>query len=90
MEKEKCEACGRPKPTLHNKPPEKRQTRFSVAEPIGEGGLLDELLEQIVEKYQPLWADELGDIGSKAWRYRALHFALYMVATEPALVPSEV
>lgn len=89
-----CPTCGRKVPEVHDKPPGQKQTRFTVAEPIGESGLLDELLIQLVEIYKPHWPDDLGDIGDRGWRYRALSYGLHSLVNAPPdvmarLLPSE-
>lgn len=65
-----------------------------IYEPHGEEGELDDLLEQMVEKYKSVWPDELSEVGSRHWRYKALHFALYSLVTASPdvasrLLPSE-
>lgn len=91
---EECPTCNRKMPHVHNKEPGPKQARFTVLEPPGEGGTLDELLVQLVERYQEVWPEDLGRLGDKGWRYRALHFGLYTLVTAPAsvaqkLLPSE-
>lgn len=86
-----CPTCDRKVPHTHDKPPGPKRTRFSVAVPPGEEGILDELLVQLVEKMKGRWPDggtmELGDQG---WRYRAVHYAITMVVMDDRLLPSEV
>ena len=71
-----------------------KRSKVVIYEPHGEDGTLDELLEQLVEKYQSIWPDELSEVGSRHWRYKALHFAIYSLVTAPPdvaarLLPSE-
>lgn len=92
---QECPACHRKVPKVHDKPPTKRQTRFSVAEPVGEEGLLDEMLVQWQEAVQARWPEEVGELGAAGWRYRALHFGLYALTTASPevldqMLPSEV
>lgn len=85
----KCDACGRPLPKA--KPtddPGPRRKIFSVSVPSDEHGVLEDLCEQLVEKYQAVWGDELAPVGSRMWKYRAVHFALYAALTAD-LVPTE-
>lgn len=86
---EKCEKCGRPlpseKPADPNAP---RRKIFSVSVPAEEMGVLDDMCEQLVAKYQERWPDELRTVGAKQWKYRAVHFAIW-AALEADLVPSE-
>lgn len=65
-----------------------------IYEPVGEEGELEDLLTQLVERYQQIWPDELSEVGSRHWRYKALHFGLYSLLTAPEdvisrLLPSE-
>lgn len=86
---ENCPSCGRKVPT--DKPPTQRQQRFAVTVPVGEEGVLDELLIQWTERVQARWPEEVGELGSTGWRYRALHFGLVTLATGPdSILPSEV
>ena len=71
-----------------------KRSKVVIYEPHGEEGVLDDLLEQLVETYQEVWPDELSEVGSRHWRYKALHFALYSLTTAPPdvisrLLPSE-
>lgn len=88
-----CPTCGRKVPEVHDKPPGQKQTRFTIAEPIGESGVLDEMLIDLVELYKPHWPDDF-DIGDRGWRYRACHLAFYTLLSMPPdmqarIVPSE-
>lgn len=85
-----CPACHRKVPVVHDKPPTARQTRLSVAVPVGEEGVLDELLVQWTERVQEVWPEDLGELGDKGWRYRALHYALYALATCPPEVLAQL
>lgn len=91
---EECPTCNRKVPHVHQKEPGPKQARFTVLEPGPEAGTLDDLLCQLVEKFQDVWPEDLGRLGDKGWRYRALHFGLYALVTAPhdvavRLIPSE-
>jgi hypothetical protein len=56
--------------------------------PAEEEGALEEMLVQLVEKYEPLWPDTFAGVGERMWLYRAVHFAVYSALTAN-LVPAE-
>ncbi len=85
-----CPTCTRKVPHVHDKEPGPKQSRFTVLEPPGEAGTLDELMVQLVERYQEVWPEDLGRLGDKGWRYRALHFGLYTLVTAPHSVASKL
>ena len=71
---DECPECHRKIPHVHDKEPGPKQNRFTVLEPPGEGGTLDDLLVQLVERYQQVWPEDVGQLGEKGWRYRSLLF----------------
>lgn len=71
-----------------------KRSKIVVYEPHGEEGVLEDLLEQLVSRYQHVWPDQLSEVGSRHWRYKVLHFAAYSLLTAPhdvvkRLLPSE-
>lgn len=90
MPREKCDSCGRPLPNEESDAPTgPKKQRVNLVVPIGEEGVLEDLLEQLVEKYQSVWPDDLGPVGAAGWKYRAVSFAAYAALTAN-LEPSEV
>jgi len=87
---EKCESCGRvlPKAKPEDDPGPKRKI-FSVSVPRGEEGILEELCEQVVEKYKAGAGEHLLPVGEKMWKYYAVHYALYQAAVAPGPLVSE-
>lgn len=83
---EVCPSCNRPLPKERSDSPSRRK-RFSVAVPEGEEGVLDELLIEIVERYESA-VPEFKEIGTPGWKYPPLAWALYHVVTLD-LKPSE-
>lgn len=88
--REICEACRRPLPRVAPDSPVAKRSRFSVAEPRGEEGTLEDLAIQLVERYGDAWPEDLAEqrrgvglvqVGAPGWRYRALHFAMYAALT---------
>lgn len=88
---EECPACSRlvAKEKI-DAPAGKVRDRISVTAPIGEEGVLDDLMIQVVEKYSEAWPEDarsaregvgLVTVGQRSWRYRVLHFALYAALT---------
>lgn len=89
-----CTGCNRPVHTVAQGSARPKRSKLVIYEPTGEEGELDGLLDQLVEKYMRVWPDELSEVGSRFWRYKALHFALYSLVTAPdeiatRLLPSE-
>lgn len=72
------------------------RARFVAAIPAGQEDVLDDLLVQIVTKYQEQWPLDyaamrngvgLEVVGGRAWKWYALHFAAYAVLMAPGLEP---
>lgn len=85
-----CSGCNRPVHTVVQGPSRPKRSKVVVYEPAGEEGELEGLLDQLVERYQRVWPDELSEVGSRHWRYKALHFALYSLLTAPEEVVSRL
>lgn len=92
-----CPTCKRPVKPEHEGPAGPPRKRFSVSVPPGEDGVLDDLMIQFVERFQPAWAAgvEMPPIGARHWKYIALHHLLYSVVTASpevaaGLLPAEV
>lgn len=89
-----CSGCNRPVHTVAQGSSRPKRSKVVIYEPHGEEGELDDLLEQLVARYQKVWPDELSEAGVRFWRYKALHFALYSLITASPdvvsrLLPSE-
>jgi hypothetical protein len=99
MTAERCPTCNRVIPQeKSDSPTGKKRDRITITVPIGEEGVLDELMIQVVEKYAEAWPDDaraardnvgLELVGEGSWRFRVLHFALYAVLQVPGLAPVE-
>jgi len=94
---EKCPTCKRPLPKERSDAPIKRRSRLTLTPPPGEEGILEDLLIQLVEKYEEAWPEDaaamregigLVDVGQPFWMYRAMHFAAYAALTQD-IVPVE-
>ena len=89
-----CSGCERPVHTVAQGPSRPKRSKVVIYEPVGEEGELEDLLTQLVERYQTIWPDILSEVGVRHWRYKALHFALYSLLTASPdvaarLLPSE-
>lgn len=97
-EREVCETCHRPIPVAKSDDPTgPARERISITVPRGEEGVLDEMLILLVERYADAFPEDarearegagLALVGSRAWRYRAIHFAVF-AALDVGLVPTE-
>jgi len=85
-------------PVPHEGPTGAKRDRISVVVPLGEEGVLDDLMIQVVERFQEQWPEDvraaregvgLAPVGERAWKYRVLHFSLYAVLTVPGLEPTD-
>jgi hypothetical protein len=96
---QECPGCHRvvPKKKSDDQPGPVRNV-VSVHEPKGEGGTLEALMVQVVDKYREQWPldyasmrDGIGleVVGGRSWKYHVLHFALYAVLMVPGLEPTE-
>lgn len=74
-----CPTCERKVPHVHDKSPGPKQSRFSVAVPPGEEGVLEEMLVACHERIEPIWPS-LGGLGDRGWRYRDLALILHAVS----------
>lgn len=94
-----CPACHRKVPKqASDEAAGRTRDRISVSVPVGEEGVLDDLMIQLVEKYAEEWPEDAAAaregvglvlVGERAWKYRALHFAVYAALTLD-IKPSEV
>lgn len=89
-----CSGCNRPVHTVAQGSARPKRSKVVVYEPHGEEGVLEDLLDQLVARYQKAWPDLLSEAGSRHWRYKSLAFALYALVTAPdevakRLLPSE-
>lgn len=86
-----CPACHRRVPAVRkDAPTSPKRDRLAIPVPIGEEGVLEDLMIQVVEKYADAWPEDarsardgvgLALVGESAWKYRVLHFALYAALT---------
>lgn len=84
-----CPTCKRKMPTPHEGPPGPKRARFTVAIPPGEEGAIDDLLEQWAERIRQRWPEEVGELSDQGWRYRALHYGLYILSiTDDRVLPA--
>lgn len=95
---EKCPTCKRPLPKERSDAPVKRRVRITLTPPPGEEGVLEDLLIQLVEKYEEAFPEDaaamhegvgIGGIGSPFWMWRAIHFSAYSALTQD-IMPKEV
>lgn len=96
---EECPGCGRTVPKEKSDAAAgPRGERWSITVPPGEEGILEEMLVDLVEKYEEAWPlqaramrDSVGleVVGGRRWKYYALHFAVYACLNVPGLAPVE-
>jgi len=79
-----------------------KRAKLVISVPLGEEGVLDDLLIQFVERFKPMWdaplegsGSELPQVGDRHWKYMALHHGLYALLTADEdtaarLLPSEI
>lgn len=88
---EECYACHRPVPKVKkdDRTGPIRST-VTIREPRGEEGVLDDLMIQVVDKYQDEWPRDhaamraglgLEVVGGRAWKYYVVQWCLYMALT---------
>ena len=94
---EQCPSCGQTIKEPHEGPTRKPRKKFVVSIPEGEEGVIDDLMIQFVERFQPKWEGEheMLPVGARHWKYMALHHLLYAAVTAPdevadRLLPSEI
>jgi hypothetical protein len=83
---ERCPTCNQKIKHEHEGPTGPKRSRFTVAEPPGEEGVLEDLLIQFVERLKPTWdGDGYGaiSVGDRTWKYRGSHAGFYAMATAP-------
>jgi hypothetical protein len=94
-----CDFCARTFPKVRADAPHgSARDILQVSVPKGHEGVIDQMLIELVDKYQQQWPREyaamrnevgLEVVGGRSWKYHALHFATYAALTVPGLEPVE-
>jgi hypothetical protein len=96
---ETCAVCERPFPKQKSDDATgPRREVLSISIPKGEEGELEQMLIQLVDKYQEQWPRDyaamrqsvgLEVVGGRSWKYYAVHFSVYACLNVPGLAPTE-
>lgn len=96
---EECFGCHRTVPKIRaDDATGSRREVVSLSIPKGQEGVLEQMLIDIIDKYQEQWPREyaamrqevgLEVVGGRSWKYHAVHFAVYAALMVPGLEPVE-